>query len=423
MDLWETIRGGLDIVSTVAGIFDDGPEAPRPNPYTSTFNYVQQRVGAAESVRQLGWQAWMAGKQADLLRRQGTNVTERADLYDRRSRIVGQGADVMRGRADLSNRKAGDAYRRGDNLRARAGDAWSRSGVLRARAQVMEGLADRMLSRGQDAANAAYERTMGFAAADRQQAVNDQKAAKVALDAAVGKAETAIARANIKYTQAVGTIELGQAQAGLRTSSYTAQATGLAAQERNLAVTDQRLSQKAARGRYQSAVDKGAVTRMRAGITERFAGGQRTRALDEAADRFTQAGFAVEDMAHQATQWGLQAAEGWQAADEAVTTGMGHTFDAQTKWLAAAGQDVEADALANQAGATRLQGEGLTLAGRGQEIQQDFFQTGAEIGRYFLGHQPDVTQYGGTEEILQTYRSSATPVRGEASPEPEGAPA
>ena len=150
MGWWDTVTDIAQGIGGLVSLFDDGPEPPRPNPHTATYNWLQQRVNAAESVRQLGWQAWMQGQQADLYgqmagvqgqvadhtRDLGAHRTAGADLYDRYAGVLDAQQDIFSRRAGVQDQMIDLHSRRGANLVGRSHLEMDRAAIASGRAEL-----------------------------------------------------------------------------------------------------------------------------------------------------------------------------------------------------------------------------------------------------------------------------------------------
>ena len=349
MSFWNTIGNIVGIAGTVAGILDPGPDT-RPNQRVASYNWYQQRVNAAEQVRQLGWQAWLAGENATLTR-------EGADLTAERAGVQGQAADWQ-------------------DKRAR---------TLHAKADLMAGVHVRELHRRYGATNAAWQRTAAFVKADTKAAKANAQAARKAADAAIVRADVAVQRAQINQKMEAGNLKLGEAQSGVRASSYHRQMAAHSEDMLALTEREQDAAKSAASARAAAATTAAETAEARGKAALAFALGEHKRGIDSAADWYYQAEAGRQDLREQAMQHGLQAA-----------------------------------ATRTQAAGTALDARGQRLTGRAQEIQGDFFQTQAQIGRHFLAQQPGVTEYGGTEELVPKPSAGITP-RDAPQPQPGAA--
>lgn len=329
MGWWSTVTDIAQGVGAVASLFG-GDEPSGPNPKVATWNFVQQRTNAAETIRQLGWQGWMSGLQAE-------HTFAGLPILGDQALLQEQTGDWMEGHA----------------------------ANLHAKADMLGGVYDRERLRRYGAVNAAYERTAAYTTADVKAAKASASAAQAAAGAAITRAEVAIKRAVIGHKLEMGALKLGQAQAGLRSSSYQVTQGAHLDQMLALTVSEQEAVKSAAGARAAAAGVHAQTAEDRAAATMEFALGEHGRQMGAAADWFTQAESGRTDMRHQATQWGLKAA----------------------------GADVGARQ-------TRHGAAGQALQGIGQTIQADFFQTQAQIGSWFLQNQPGVEEYGGSPDLF-----------------------
>ena len=206
MGWWDTVTDIATGVGAVVGLFDDGPSAPRPNPHTATYNWLQQRVNAAENVRQLGWQSWMQGQQADLYgqvagiqglvadhtRDLGAHRTAGADLYDRYAGVLDAQQDVFSRRASIQDQMVDLHNRRGANL-------VGRSHVEMNLAAIASGRAALSIAQG------------GISRQRADIAVNRAGVAEQRAGVALGRAGLTTSRADLTSTQADLAVRTGAA--------------------------------------------------------------------------------------------------------------------------------------------------------------------------------------------------------------------
>ena len=384
-------------VSGVAGILDifGGDEPQGPNPNVATFNWMQQRINGAEQVRQLGWQAWMAGQQAN-------SANAHAALAYRQQGDLLDAADLSDDMAAHASNQAGQTRAQAAHTRTQGANMAERSRTLSERATAMVGVLGRDLQRGYTAAQAAYDRTEALVASDTKAARTQAKTAAAVAGATIERAQVAIERATIQARQNVSSLRLQAAQGGLRSSSFTESGTAAIGEDLALTVREQRAVQAGARARAAGAAAQAEIVADRGGAQLAYATTQHANAMGAAADRYTRGQHQLDDMSLAARDWGTRAA--------------GAEVAAQALDVQAAGQDLAAGRFTHQAQTQRTGAEGQALrasdhllAARGAEIQQDFFSTQAAIGTHFLQQQPGVEEYGGQQQILEgmTVSSSA----------------
>ena len=445
MGLWDTIRDVGGAVSAVAGVFDifsdDGPQGPNPN--VATFSWLQQRVNAAEQVRQLGWQAWMAGQMAHqhvaaaaIANKESADLTSAAEVQDR---LVGYHASVsghQEAVAAVQDLVAGHhtavgVHQRAEGAHQRSVGAHQRSvGVFqgdearrRAAAAVTRGeLLTGDLERRYTGTQATYDRAAANAAADKDSARINAKAASAAAAATITRAQVAIERATTRARQSTAGLRLQAAQGGLRSSSFTESGTSAIQEDLALTVREQNATIAGARARASAALAQAGVVDRRAEAALDFASAQHGIGMGQAAADYTRGQLQVDDLSAQAQQWGLQAAQSGLQADasdlaagrsdlaagrsdiasqQAGVQAAGTRLDATRSDIASQQAGVQAGATRTAAEAAGLRASGSILAAQGAQIQQDFFRTQAELGTYFLQQQPGVEEYGGQEDILQ----------------------
>lgn len=375
MGVFSTLRDIAGGVAAVAGVIDifSGDERQGPNPEVATFNWLQSRVNAAEQVRQLGWQAWMAGEQAHqhvaaaaIAFQQQGNLEDAADVQDR---MVGYHGAVAGHQRAVSAFQSGEAIRRAEGAVTRG--------------ELLTG----DLERRYTGVQATYDRTEAMASADRDAARIQAKTAQATAAATITRAEVAIQRATTSARQQVAGLRLSAAQGGLASSSYTGSATAAVNEDLALTLREQNAVKAGAAARAAGAEAQVGITDRRTQAALDFASAQHGIGMGAAAADFTRGQLQLDDLSAQAQQWGFQAAQSNIAAGRSD--------------IAGAQAGVQAGATRIGAEAAGLRGSGQLLGARGQQIQQDFFRTQAQIGTHFLQQQPGVEEYGGQEDILQ----------------------
>ena len=306
MGFWNTVTEIAAGVGAVSSLF--GGDEPRgPNPRVATFSWMQQRVNAAEQIRQLGWQAWMADRTSELKFRQAGHILDTADVHDQSAALAGHNAAALNAKADM-----------------------------------LGGVYDRERLARYGAANAVYSRTKAFVEADTKVAKAQANAAQASAASAITRANVAIERATIGFKRDMGALKLSQAQAGLRSSSFQ-QTEGAHMQKMlDLTITEQNAIKAAAGARAQAATASAQATIDRGAATLEFATGEHGRAMTRAADWFTQAESGRWDMRLDAMKWGIQAAAATGAAGRARTEAAGTV-------LAGIGDSIQADLFSRQA--------------------------------------------------------------------------
>ena len=333
MGFWSGLGEILGVATSVLGIRQAVQGPKKQDPTVPSWNYFQQRVQAAEQVRQLEWQAKLTGERANLLRNRGSDLLQRSyrlqDLategYTRRTRMaeavfknVRQGVDQDRKAADLSVTRA-----RTDAVAVRAAGA------------------------------------LGI-----QRAQDSEQAAIAAGDAAIAKSEASIAVAGVKLRQARSEIRLQQAQGNLMRSSAADRQARHLGRMRNLEV-----------GTHTADID---AAQARVGL----AGQKVVHASREADYRGRRAARGVE---HAGTARDITYERGAATlglAGERRRGSLDEAYDIEQR------QRMQAEDV-RQAGRETMQGA------REQGVQQGFFEQQANLGRRFLDMQPGVSSYGG----------------------------
>ena len=405
MAFWDTVSRVTQGIAGVAGVLDilGGDDAQGPNPNVATFTYLQGRVNAAEQVRQLGWQAWMAGQQANSANAHAAMAfRQQGDLLD--------AADLSDDMAAHSAVQAGQTRAQAAHTRTQGADAAERSRVLSGRAEAMVGVLGRDLSRGYTAATAAYDRTSALVAADTKAAEVQAETAAAVAGATIERAQVAIERATVQARSNVSSLRLQAAQGGLASSSFTQSGAAAIGEDLALTVREQRAVQAGARARAAGAAAQAEITADRGAAHLAYATTQHANAMGAAADQYTRGQMQVDDISLAARTWGTRAA--------------GAEVAAQGLDVQAAGLDLQGERFGHQAQTQRTQAEGAAvrasdqlLAARGAEIQQDFFSTQAAIGTHFLQQQPGVEEYGGQQSILEGMQLTSSAHEGQTQQE------